>query len=73
MMMMMAVGDGGGPFSLINFPDIPDDFDHVFCVWVCSCFRVFFLPGAETEENKVETLGAQFDQTLHFDDRYWTA
>ena len=41
-----------------------------FFVCVCSCFRVFFLPGAETEENKVETLGAQFDQTLHFDDRY---
>lgn len=33
-------------------------------------FFNFFLPGAETEENKVKTLGAQFDQTLHFDDRY---
>lgn len=28
------------------------------------------LPGAETEQDKVETFGAQFDQTLHFDDRY---
>jgi len=47
-----------GPFFLVFAP----------CEWESKHFIInIILPGAETEEDEVKALSAQFDKSLHFD------